>query len=183
MAADHVAALVKLSHLGHAEESGRADAVGGDEEVAAPSGALEQVGTPEELYEAPATRFVAGFIGRSSVLAGVWEAGTRAEGAVAFPGGVTWPARAGAPLEAGRPVDALARPESLALAPPAAAGSLAGEVVERRYTGQAALYAVRVEGIAEVEVLADAASAKAGDRVGVVRAAGGPPLRAYPRES
>src|SRR6266498_3726967 len=37
-------------------------------------GALEQVGSPEELYERPATRFVASFIGRSSTLPATWEA-------------------------------------------------------------------------------------------------------------
>jgi ABC-type Fe3+/spermidine/putrescine transport system ATPase subunit len=157
----------------------------GDRVAVLSGGALEQVGTPEELYEQPATRFVAGFIGRSSVLAGVWKAGAGAEGSVTFAGGTSWPARAGAPLEAGRPVDALARPESLAFAAAgsSSSGSLAGEVVERRYTGQAALYAVRVEGVGEVEVLAQASAANAGDRVAIVPAPGGPPLRAYPRES
>ncbi|MGN6600430.1 MAG: ABC transporter ATP-binding protein [Actinomycetes bacterium] len=34
------------------------------------SGRIEQVGTPEEIYEAPATAFVAGFVGTSNVLEG-----------------------------------------------------------------------------------------------------------------
>jgi len=34
-------------------------------------GRLEQIGTPFELYERPATRFVAGFVGRSNTLEGV----------------------------------------------------------------------------------------------------------------
>ena len=42
----------------------------GDRVAVLRSGRLEQVGTPEELYDAPATRFVAGFVGRSSVVAG-----------------------------------------------------------------------------------------------------------------
>jgi putative spermidine/putrescine transport system ATP-binding protein len=33
-------------------------------------GRIEQVGTPREIYEAPATEFVAGFVGTSSVLTG-----------------------------------------------------------------------------------------------------------------
>jgi putative spermidine/putrescine transport system ATP-binding protein len=33
-------------------------------------GAIEQVGTPAEVYERPATGFVAGFVGTSNVLAG-----------------------------------------------------------------------------------------------------------------
>ncbi|HMK09743.1 MAG TPA: ABC transporter ATP-binding protein, partial [Anaerolineales bacterium] len=35
-------------------------------------GRIEQIGTPAELYENPATPFVAGFVGVSNVLAGEW---------------------------------------------------------------------------------------------------------------
>jgi len=35
-------------------------------------GRIEQIGTPSELYEAPATPFVAGFVGVSNVLGPVW---------------------------------------------------------------------------------------------------------------
>ena len=59
-------------------------------------GRLEQVGTPEELYGAPANAFVAGFIGRSStravVVVGPSERGVRV--AVEAPSGTSrpWPA-------------------------------------------------------------------------------------------
>jgi putative spermidine/putrescine transport system ATP-binding protein len=39
------------------------------------SGRVSQVGTPEDLYERPANRFVAGFVGRANWLAGVARAG------------------------------------------------------------------------------------------------------------
>jgi ABC-type Fe3+/spermidine/putrescine transport system ATPase subunit len=35
------------------------------------NGRIEQIGTPEELYETPATRFVAGFIGETNFLPGI----------------------------------------------------------------------------------------------------------------
>jgi putative spermidine/putrescine transport system ATP-binding protein len=35
-------------------------------------GRIEQIGTPAELYESPATPFVAGFVGVSNVLKGEW---------------------------------------------------------------------------------------------------------------
>src|SRR5215831_10371290 len=57
-------------------------------------GRLEQVGTPEELFEKPATRFVATFIGRSSVLPTVWT-----DGGARLEAGQAWAAIAGAPLE------------------------------------------------------------------------------------
>lgn len=37
-------------------------------------GGLEQVGTPEDIYWKPQTRFVAGFIGQANVLEGQWDA-------------------------------------------------------------------------------------------------------------
>lgn len=39
------------------------------------AGFVEQVGTQEDLYERPATPFVAGFIGRSTMIPGVLENG------------------------------------------------------------------------------------------------------------
>lgn len=38
-------------------------------------GKIEQLGTPTELYERPQTAFVAGFLGKSNLLAGTVEAG------------------------------------------------------------------------------------------------------------
>ena len=45
----------------------------GDRVAVLNAGRLEQVGTPEELFEKPETRFVATFIGRSSVVPVIWE--------------------------------------------------------------------------------------------------------------
>jgi iron(III) transport system ATP-binding protein len=47
----------------------------GDRVAVLHRGVLDQVGAPEELYAAPATRFVAGFVGRASVLPGRLAAG------------------------------------------------------------------------------------------------------------
>src|SRR5436190_8276272 len=47
MAADGMAARGQLADAGGVEESARADAPGGDEEVPAPSAFLERVGSPE----------------------------------------------------------------------------------------------------------------------------------------
>jgi putative spermidine/putrescine transport system ATP-binding protein len=51
------------------------------------SGRIEQLGTGHELYEKPATRFVAGFIGNSNFLEGELEGGSRSSGIVAMPDG------------------------------------------------------------------------------------------------
>jgi ABC-type Fe3+/spermidine/putrescine transport system ATPase subunit len=44
----------------------------GDRVAVLEGGVLHQVGTPEDLYDRPATRFVATFVGRASVLPGVF---------------------------------------------------------------------------------------------------------------
>src|SRR5262249_22195616 len=45
----------------------------GDRVAVLEGGVLHQVGTPETLYDRPATRFVATFVGRASVLPGIFE--------------------------------------------------------------------------------------------------------------
>jgi ABC-type Fe3+/spermidine/putrescine transport system ATPase subunit len=154
----------------------------GDRVAVLSRGSLEQVGSPEELYEEPKTRFVATFIGRSSVLAGTWNGDGSVR--VADAGARVWPA-AGTGLQPGQPVDLVVRPESLAFArpdAPGAVGALSGEVVERRYAGRAAFYSVRFEGGGEAEVLAPPDAARPGDRVAVRPDPGGPIPRAYPKE-
>ena len=142
-------------------------------------GQLEQIGSAEELYENPASRFVASFIGRSSTLSGIWEGPIR----VRLPSGVHWAAVATTRIEPGSPVDLLVRPEALAFSDRDTPLGLNGEVIERRYVGRMAYFVVRLYGAGEVEVLADAGAARIGQKVTVFPAPGGPPPRVYPRES
>ncbi|MEO8191359.1 MAG: ABC transporter ATP-binding protein [Acidobacteriota bacterium] len=173
----------------------------GDRVAVLHRGRLEQVGLPEELYDEPATRFVATFIGRSSVLPAIWRTGSDgggtagaagaagiagtagAAGTAEFPGGGRWPARAGGRLADGEPADVVARPEALVLTSRDTASALPGRVVERRYAGRVAFFSVLIEGTGEADVLAAPDAAKAGDEVGVAPAANGPAPRAYPRET
>ena len=147
----------------------------GDRVAVLDRGRLEQVGTPEELFQRPATRFVATFIGRSSVLPVAWEDGAR------FAGGAVWPAAAGAPLDRGAAADLVVRPESVAFAPEPRGDALAGVVEERRFAGRSAYYRVETEA-GEIEVLATPEAARERDRVLVVPAADGPKPWAFPRK-
>jgi ABC-type Fe3+/spermidine/putrescine transport system ATPase subunit len=158
-------------------------------------GVLHQVGTPEDLYDRPATRFVATFVGRASVLPGTFQGqGTSglvllAAGGAGSAGsaGVAWPGTAAEPLAAGEAVDLVVRPEALALVAAGTAGALAGRVVERRYAGAGTFYVIEVAGGrsspvagsgangavaagSEVEVLAGPAAAGSGDQVAVAPA-------------
>ena len=106
----------------------------GDRVAVLRDGRLEQVGTPDELYAAPANLFVGGFVGRSSILAGPvlgpTEWGTRM--AVE---GVEWEidaAPAGRAVLPG-PAVLLVRPEALRL--PADPQAIMGTVAGPRFTG------------------------------------------------
>ena len=141
-------------------------------------GVLQQVGTPEELYERPATRFVATFVGRASVLPGQLAAAEDGKAAVqlAGPGAPVWEGVAAEPsdrLKPGEAAELVVRPEALALVAPGTAGSLAGRVVERRYGGSFTAYHVEVPGLdggREVEVNGGARDAAPGDAVAIAPA-------------
>lgn len=75
-------------------------------------GRIEQIATPDELYDRPATRFVAGFIGTMNLLPGRVTGDGRVEGA-----GFALPIEGAGSLAAGTPVTLGLRPEDLTFAP------------------------------------------------------------------
>jgi len=83
------------------------------------AGRLEQVGTPAEVYERPATAFVAGFIGRTNLFKGRLAAGGR----VACEGGLELVTAAGPEHPPGEAVAVSIRPHTVGLAPAAGAGA------------------------------------------------------------
>src|SRR5215471_2134667 len=151
----------------------------GDRIAVLNEGRLEQIGSAEELYENPASRFVASFVGRSTVISGIWEGPIR----VRLPSGVFWAAVATTRLEPGSAVDVLVRLEGPEFADRASPLALDGEIIERRFAGRMAYFVVRLYGSGEVEVLAGADAAEVGQKVSVLPAADGPPPRVYAKES
>jgi putative spermidine/putrescine transport system ATP-binding protein len=117
-------------------------------------GRIEQIGPPAEIYEHPATAFVAGFVGVSNLLSG--------------------PA---ATAVTGRPGAVAIRPEKIHMAPagsapPDAAGGTAGTISAVLYFGASTRYVVALEGGGELTVIeqnkettATAASARMGQKV------------------
>ncbi|CAA7625882.1 putrescine transporter subunit: ATP-binding component of ABC superfamily [Magnetospirillum sp. LM-5] len=105
-------------------------------------GRILQVGRPHEVYEYPANRFVADFIGTANFFAGQVTAGGcfQADG-IARPMVVD-------PGEAVGAATVMIRPEKLAMsreAPADAANLVAGTVVEIAYLGDVSIYHVRLE--------------------------------------
>ncbi len=111
------------------------------------SGRIVQVGTAEELFERPRTRFVAEFIGKTNLIDGV------AASATVVVRGRLRLSVASAELTPGAPVVVSIRPHQITLVPaapggpPAAPGTnhLTGTVVRASYLGDAVDYEVRLE--------------------------------------
>ena len=101
------------------------------------NGQIEQVGTPEEVYHAPRTLFVAQFLGRTNLLLSE-AAGREAE---------TPLGRLALDRDAAGPVLLSLRPEHLALDAPEAGGTRVGQVVERAFKGHDVTFRVALGGI------------------------------------
>ena len=97
-------------------------------------GAVEQIGSPEELYEHPASRWVAEFVGTAEVLSGEGD-GTVVRYALG-----TVPANGAAR----GPVDVIVRPESLVLSA-AGPGAGSGQVVHRVFYGHDEIVTVALD--------------------------------------
>jgi len=99
-------------------------------------GRIEQLGPPVELYERPATAFVAGFLGASNLLSGAVEG----QDAVRLDDGTV--VRASVDGRTGR-VAAGVRPEKITIGAGGGANELPGTVSETAYIGVATQVAVR----------------------------------------
>jgi ABC-type Fe3+/spermidine/putrescine transport system ATPase subunit len=121
------------------------------------AGCLQQVGTPREIYEQPATLFVAGFIGLSDFFEGQVEVveGDRARVAV---GGLELavPARAG--MASGQPVTVFIRPNDVELVDVCAGAgenTFRGQVDKVTYLGDIVDYRVVLADNVELRVQTD----------------------------
>jgi spermidine/putrescine transport system ATP-binding protein len=99
-------------------------------------GRIEQLGVPQELYERPASAYVAGFLGISNLLPGVVDG----PGVVRLDSGEV--VRADVNGRTGR-IAAGVRPEKITLGPGGGENELAGTVAETAYIGVATQVVVR----------------------------------------
>jgi sulfate transport system ATP-binding protein len=90
-------------------------------------GKIEQVGTPDEIYDQPATAFVAGFVGSANVLHGWVSDGHVHLGAMKVPGA--------GHLEEGSPATAYVRPHDIRLAEAGAVDSVQATVERKTSLG------------------------------------------------
>jgi ABC-type Fe3+/spermidine/putrescine transport system ATPase subunit len=105
-------------------------------------GLIDQVGSPEEIYRRPLTRFVAEFVGETNIIEM-----RAAEGMARLVnlGGVAVPLPPGLPGEA---VLSL-RPESVTLLPPGSPGAIAATVTDLEFGGMTLRVLAQVQGAAQ----------------------------------
>ncbi|MBW6399313.1 ABC transporter ATP-binding protein [Roseomonas sp. HJA6] len=103
-------------------------------------GRVEQLGTPQEVFRAPRTRFVADFMGVTNFLKGRWSGGVLLAGGGALPGPLQ---QVGAD---GSTVELAIRPEEVLLQPGAEAttGALTAAVLQAVYHGTSTSYTLRL---------------------------------------
>ena len=139
------------------------------------AGHIEQLGSPVELYEQPATVFVANFLGQSNLISGRIS-GHRGDRAVVQAGDTTLtvPVQGGT---VGNDVQIGVRPEKLRLEPDSAEAAVgeinavAGVITDVSFTGVSTQYLVRTDWKQELTVFAQNTGAlpfSTGDRVRAV---------------
>ncbi len=120
-------------------------------------GVIEQVGSPEEVYRRPESRFVASFLGQSNLLEGrVTAIGAGGVASVALSNGAAIKVNAPASAKQGAPVTLVVRAQKISLGVPGKAVSLEGRIVSASYLGGTAAYfvdagGIRLQSIATIE--------------------------------
>lgn len=118
-------------------------------------GKIVQIGKPKDIYQRPASEFVANFVGRSNLFRGTVlpSAAGKGTAVVRTPlGNITCSLPAGLPADS--PVSVLVRPENIgisrssgAAAPKEGETRLDGDIIRAVYLGEAVEYLVAVHGL------------------------------------
>ncbi|WP_067461582.1 ABC transporter ATP-binding protein [Actinomadura macra] len=120
-------------------------------------GLIEQLGTPREIYEHPATRFVAGFIGTSNLLGGEVAGVDSTTAVISYgrDGRIEVPVRDGVEVAAGERLELTVRPEKIGIGrgrPVDGLCGVRGTVTEVVYRGTSTSYNVTTSAGADVVV-------------------------------
>jgi len=110
------------------------------------AGSVEQIGTPQEVYETPATAFVADFLGKANMLAGTVSSVDGAKATISLAAGQSVAVVSPRPLSQGAAVTVVVRPQKLSVGPAAAGNRLSGRVISTSYLGGSAIYEIDLGG-------------------------------------
>ena len=133
-------------------------------------GKIQQIGTPEDIYERPRTRFVASFIGHTNLLDGVIAERTASGSYLADCRGTMIPCVPAIPVEIGQSVTLALRYEKIGVARQVPGEVVvAAKVVDRTYLGSAVRIETRlasgVELTADISDVDQARTIRLGDEV------------------
>jgi iron(III) transport system ATP-binding protein len=117
-------------------------------------GVIQQIGTPMDLYDTPANRFIANFVGTINILQGTLE---QANGAMVFRSDILGAIRLAAAAARPGPVEIAIRPHAIRLAARGVVGDAGlvwaeGSVTQREFLGEFVRYTVK---IGQTELTAD----------------------------
>jgi spermidine/putrescine transport system ATP-binding protein len=115
-----------------------------DRVVVMNAGRIEQIGRAQEIYEAPATEFVAGFIGVSNILEGTVES-ARDQMTTVQLGTLKINAR-GSEFRLGDRVRVMLRPEKLFIDTKTSDEAIKGTIESAVYLGESTQWRVAIEG-------------------------------------
>ncbi|MGE0005643.1 MAG: ABC transporter ATP-binding protein [Parvibaculaceae bacterium] len=111
-------------------------------------GLIEQNGTPEEVYRAPASRFVASFLGQSNLIPGTIAEAAGGRARITLENGAGIEADAPSSARAGGKVTVVVRAQRLEVGKaPAGRNRLKGRIAATSYLGGSAVYAIDAEGL------------------------------------
>lgn len=116
-------------------------------------GQIVQSGSPNALYDAPISRYVADFVGKSNFFDGLFKAGTGGIGQIVTPSGHHFTGRVSGPVPAGAKASLSIRPEQVDLTHAPQAGSEPVSVVNRIFLGEHTEYLVRHATLGDILVL------------------------------
>ncbi|MBS7542251.1 ABC transporter ATP-binding protein [Ancylobacter oerskovii] len=141
---------ISFIHVTHSQEEAMALS---DLVVVMNGGRIEQAATPREVFNRPATAFVARFMGDHNVIAGR-VAGRAGDGfTFEVPGGATFKAPDEEGLEAGAPVEIAVRTDRIRIGEPSTPGcGLTGLVQNIEYHGQKVQVALAAPGVDDFAV-------------------------------
>ncbi|PSJ60928.1 ABC transporter ATP-binding protein [Pseudaminobacter soli (ex Li et al. 2025)] len=115
-----------------------------DQIVVMDAGTMEQIGSPEQVYETPATAFVADFLGKANMLPGVVSSVDGHKATITLSAGQAVTAVSPKVLTPGARVSVVVRPQKLSVGASVPANKLAGRVVSTSYLGGSAIYEIDI---------------------------------------
>jgi spermidine/putrescine transport system ATP-binding protein len=118
------------------------------------AGEVVQVGSPQELYDRPKTRYVADFVGTSNFFEGMVDVTTDTRTTITLADGQTYDATSSGAVAPGEHGCLSLRPEQIRMSRTSSSGALKAVVQNRIFLGEHTEYLVRHASLGSIIVMA-----------------------------